>query len=112
MFKAIVVLLFPFFVCAQVPVFKQDTLLLITPVKSESIRLTGLYGFYKRFISSQDGQVCTFYPSCSLYSKGAIRKNGLLIGLFLTADRLCRCNGHSDNGYEYRPEDGKPIDLP
>ncbi|MCH7764469.1 MAG: membrane protein insertion efficiency factor YidD [Candidatus Marinimicrobia bacterium] len=35
---------------------------------------------------------CQFYPSCSQYGAMAIKENGILKGLPMTADRIVRCN--------------------
>jgi uncharacterized protein len=48
---------------------------------------------YKTFISSQDHMSCVFTPSCSEYAVEAVRRQGMLIGLINTFDRLTRCNG-------------------
>ncbi|MAC42069.1 MAG: hypothetical protein CMJ05_09815 [Pelagibacterales bacterium] len=55
---------------------------------------------YKTFISSQDGAVCSFHPSCSEYGITSIKKNGLLEGVLMTSDRLLRCNGLSPEKYD------------
>lgn len=34
---------------------------------------------------------CPMYPSCSEYSKQAIKKHGMTIGWMMTTDRLLRC---------------------
>jgi putative component of membrane protein insertase Oxa1/YidC/SpoIIIJ protein YidD len=49
--------------------------------------------FYKSVVSEQLASECGFVPSCSLFSYQAIHDLGLLKGIFLTADRLTRCNG-------------------
>ncbi len=46
---------------------------------------------YKQFISSQDGDVCAFEPSCSVYMVDAIRQEGLIVGYLDGVDRLLRC---------------------
>lgn len=61
---------------------------------------SGLFLFYKSFISSQDLTVCTFTPSCSEYGILAVKEHGVLKGGFLTVDRLTRCNGLSPEKYE------------
>ena len=61
---------------------------------------SGLFLFYKSFISSQDLTVCTFTPSCSEYGILAVKEHGVLKGGFLTMDRLTRCNGLSPEKYE------------
>lgn len=46
---------------------------------------------YKQFISSQDGDVCTFEPSCSVYMVEALRQEGPVVGFMDGVDRLLRC---------------------
>lgn len=60
---------------------------------------TGLFVFYKDFFSSQDGNHCVFYPSCSVYTIEAIKKQGLVLGLMNGIDRLSRCNKLSPENY-------------
>lgn len=68
-------------------------------------------GFYKNYISSQDQDVCSFFPSCSEYSSLALKKHGLAEGLLLTFDRLNRCHNfciekypvHEPSGLQYDP---------
>lgn len=36
--------------------------------------------------------MCNFWPTCSQFTKGAIRSRGFLPGLVMGADRLMRCN--------------------
>ena len=80
-------------------------------VKSETDFLfTTLFIFYKSFISSQDGNSCTFTPSCSEYMIEAIRKKGIIIGAMAGFDRLMRCNGLSPEKYKYDPNKKVLID--
>lgn len=65
--------------------------------------LSQAFLFYKAFISSQDGNRCSFYPSCSVYSLQVVKKRGLVIGGLATFDRLMRCNSLSPELY--------PIDM-
>ena len=58
-----------------------------------------LFGFYKKFISSQDGNNCGFYPSCSQFAAQAIKSNGFFIGSLAAFDRISRCNGHNHQFY-------------
>ncbi|MBI2968441.1 MAG: membrane protein insertion efficiency factor YidD [Bacteroidetes bacterium] len=74
--------------------------------------LSGLFLVYKNFISSQDGSHCTFSPSCSEYCVQSVKKNGLLIGLADSFDRLTRCNGMSPEKYIRNPETGLFDDVP
>lgn len=50
--------------------------------------LLGLLGFYRTTISAVDGDRCSMAPTCSLYSRQALREHGALLGVLLTADRL------------------------
>ena len=44
---------------------------------------------------------CKYYPSCSEYASGALRKHGLLKGSALAAWRLVRCNPWSHGGVDF-----------
>ncbi len=57
-----------------------------------SLTLGGLLFFYQNTISYQFSADCLYNPSCSEFSKRALRKYGLFKGCFLSADRLMRCN--------------------
>jgi putative membrane protein insertion efficiency factor len=59
-----------------------------------------LFSFYKRYISSQDGQSCRFTPSCSEYAFLSIKKHGFMMGLLDFFDRFSRCNPLSPENYE------------
>jgi uncharacterized protein len=68
------------------------------------------YTLYRRAWSSQDGDVCSFTPSCSRYAKMAVAKYGILRGIVMAADRLQRCNGLSGNYYPRDPSTGRLYD--
>jgi len=57
---------------------------------------------YKNYVSSQDGNHCTFSPSCSEYALQSVKKKGLFIGVLAAFDRLTRCNGLSPDKYPIR----------
>ena len=58
--------------------------------------------FYKEFISSQDADVCVFYPSCSKYTIEVIEKRGIIVGFLAGFDRLLRCHPYVTKGeYPY-----------
>lgn len=85
-------------------------LITITKTKSQKPIYSGWVKFYKNYISSQDGEVCMFYPSCSNFAQNSIKKHGIFLGIFLATDRLLRCNGrpgsyHINHNEHY-------IDLP
>jgi putative membrane protein insertion efficiency factor len=70
---------------------------------------------YQRFISEQVSAVCEFEPSCSNFGLQAITQLGFIKGLFLTADRLTRCNGDAQLETKYyliNHHSGKVIDAP
>ncbi len=51
----------------------------------------GMY-VYQNVISSQFSATCFHSPSCSNFSRQLILEYGIIKGVFLTADRLTRCN--------------------
>ncbi len=62
-------------------------------VKTFPVHLsTSMIHFYKKHISIAGSPECVFYPSCSIYSKEAIEKHGLMKGWAMSFDRLTRCN--------------------
>lgn len=48
--------------------------------------------FYQNVLSKHISADCLFIPSCSDYSKEAIKEEGIVKGTILTIDRLSRCN--------------------
>lgn len=71
------------------------------PSKENVYVFSGLYQFYKAFVSSQDGQSCSFHPSCSTYGLQAMKKHGSFLGALMGFDRLTRCHGLSPHWYEF-----------
>lgn len=67
---------------------------------------------YKYLFSSQDGQHCTFSPSCSVYAIETIKKHGFFEGFADAVDRLTRCNGLSPEEYSVDSETHLLIDNP
>ena len=60
---------------------------------------------------------CQFYPSCSQYGAIAIKENGILKGIPMTADRIVRCNpsaffNHLHMRGGFHDADGRLIDHP
>lgn len=51
-----------------------------------------IYAFYKNHVSRQILNDCIYDHSCSKFSHDVFENFGLIKGLFLTADRLTRCN--------------------
>jgi uncharacterized protein len=59
---------------------------------------------YQRAVSPALPARCRYYPSCSHYAVGAVRRYGLLRGLVLALWRILRCNPFSRGGVDF-PED-------
>lgn len=55
------------------------------------ISLGGLLYLYQKYVSVQLSTDCIYTPSCSHYSALLIKRYGIH-GIFLSADRLTRCN--------------------
>ncbi len=58
---------------------------------------------YRYTISPILGPRCRFYPSCSLYSITAIKKYGIIRGLFLTIKRIIKCHPWNVGGVDTVP---------
>lgn len=52
----------------------------------------GLLFVYQNYISQHFSADCLYAPSCSEFSKRAVKKFGIIKGGLLTFDRLSRCN--------------------
>lgn len=46
---------------------------------------------------------CRFTPTCSQYSIDALKKYGLIKGLYLSIKRIIRCNPWGGSGYDPVP---------
>ena len=57
-----------------------------------SLGFGALMYVYQRSISRHFSASCLYSPSCSRFSRDLIKNYGLLEGIFLTADRIMRCN--------------------
>lgn len=53
--------------------------------------------FYQNYISIFKKRSCVFYPTCSEYTKEAIKKYGILKGSFLGFRRILRCHPWQKN---------------
>ncbi|MEG1607341.1 MAG: membrane protein insertion efficiency factor YidD [Mucinivorans sp.] len=60
----------------------------------------GLIKFYQYCISPYFPSSCRFTPTCSQYALDALRKHGVLKGLYLTIRRLSRCHPWGGSGYD------------
>ena len=59
---------------------------------------------YRKVISPLYGEVCRYYPSCSLYTLRAIQYQGALWGIGLGFVRIVRCNPFARGGIDDPPE--------
>lgn len=57
-----------------------------------TLSLGSLLWIYQQGISVQFSASCLFKPTCSDFSKALMKEYGPIKGLFLSADRLTRCN--------------------
>ena len=51
-----------------------------------------LISFYQKWISPLKKPSCVFYPTCSEYSKDAIKKYGVGKGFIMSIRRILRCH--------------------
>lgn len=62
-----------------------------------------LIEFYQKNISiflEHKNIKCKYYPTCSEYTKQAIKKYGVLKGIRLGTIRILKCNPFSKGGYD------------
>ncbi len=71
--------------------------------KTKKKALTILVNIYKKTFSSLlvlvFGKGCRFYPTCSVYSRDALEKFGLMNGTWLSVKRVWRCHPFSKAEY-------------
>jgi len=58
---------------------------------------------YQKLISPLFPPACRFYPTCSDYSKQALKKYGFFKGLYLSVKRVLRCHPFNPGGYDPVP---------
>jgi putative component of membrane protein insertase Oxa1/YidC/SpoIIIJ protein YidD len=80
-----------------------------------SLVLKGALLGYQKILSQQLARNCPYEISCSNFSKQAIREFGAFKGVFISADRILRCNriGYEDvSPLMINPATGRIIDSP
>tara|TARA_B100001287_G_scaffold133179_1_gene112159 strand:- start:524 stop:769 length:246 start_codon:yes stop_codon:yes gene_type:complete len=70
----------------------------------EKVLLASIW-IYTNAISPLFAPSCRHYPTCSSYSREAIKKHGPSKGLFLSARRLLRCRPGGTSGYDPVPDE-------
>jgi hypothetical protein len=55
---------------------------------------------YQFALSPVFGGRCRFYPSCSEYFIGSVRKHGVFLGALRGLWRICRCHPFNPGGYD------------
>lgn len=70
----------------------------------EYIFLLPIY-FYRYFISPLKPPSCRYTPTCSDYSIQAIKKHGVIKGIYLGTKRILSCNPWGGSGYDPVPEE-------
>jgi uncharacterized protein len=60
--------------------------------------------FYQRALSPFWGIHCRFEPSCSSYTYQAIQLHGVIRGVWLGGNRICRCHPWKEGGYDPVPK--------
>lgn len=73
------------------------------PSQIISMALIALVRFYQRCISPLTPPSCRYTPTCSQYAIEALRKYGVIKGLWLTIKRLSRCHPWGGSGYDPVP---------
>ena len=62
--------------------------------------LLNLIKGYQKLISPFLPKSCRFYPSCSEYTKLALKKYGMLKGCWMGIKRICKCHPFHPGGYD------------
>ena len=69
-------------------------------LKAPANLLVGLVRIYQWLLSPLFGGRCRFYPSCSEYFIGAVRKHGAFSGAMRGIWRIMRCHPFNPGGYD------------
>ena len=66
--------------------------------------VAGVFRLYQLALSPLLPPSCRFSPSCSHYGIEALKRHGLLAGLWLTACRIGRCHPWGGSGFDPVPD--------
>ncbi|MBL6690148.1 MAG: membrane protein insertion efficiency factor YidD [Pseudomonadales bacterium] len=59
---------------------------------------------YQLTLSGLLGPRCRFHPTCSVYAATAIEQHGVIRGIALSGNRLCKCHPFHPGGYDPVPD--------
>ena len=62
-----------------------------------------LVRFYQLAISPYTPSSCRYEPSCSQYTIEALKKRGVIVGLWLSLKRILSCHPWGGSGYDPVP---------
>lgn len=65
------------------------------------------FKFYKKHISPLLPSACIYTPTCSEYGIEAVKRHGVIKGLYYTTRRILRCNPFRKGGLDPVPDDKK-----
>lgn len=68
-----------------------------------SLPFIALIKIYQWVVSPILGPKCRFTPTCSQYAAEALKKHGVLKGLWLAVKRVSRCHPWGGSGYDPVP---------
>jgi uncharacterized protein len=74
-----------------------------TVLRLLSLPFIAFIKLYQWIVSPILGPKCRFTPSCSHYAVEALKKHGVLKGLWLTIKRISRCHPWGGHGYDPVP---------
>jgi hypothetical protein len=75
------------------------------PTEVPARAVAGLFRLWQLTVSVVMPPSCRFSPSCSHYGIEALRRHGLLAGLWLTIARIARCHPWGGCGHDPVPHD-------
>ncbi|TBR18982.1 MAG: membrane protein insertion efficiency factor YidD [Chitinophagaceae bacterium] len=68
-----------------------------------SLPFIAVIKIYQWIISPLLGPKCRFTPTCSHYAEEAIKKYGIIKGIWLSIKRISRCHPWGGSGYDPVP---------
>ena len=68
-----------------------------------SLPFIAIIKLYQWILSPMIGPKCRFTPSCSNYAVEALKKHGLVKGMWLVIKRISRCHPWGGAGYDPVP---------